>query len=420
MKVVIAGAGIGGLTAALFLHRQGIAVEVFEQAQDIRALGVGIVLMPHAVAQLAALDLLPALDAIATRSAHMYYQTRRGQGVWDEPRGMLAGHAVPQFFAHRGLLQTMLYDAACRTLRAGSIHLGHRSEAFRQTEESVEVDVVDVDTGSVDTIRGDVLIGADGIHSVVRRGIVPDEGPLLWSGLMMWRGAVDWPAFRGGASMLIAGGVDAKFVCYPIGPGNTAATRLTNWVVCARTAAFGATPPRREDWSRTGQMAELAPLLRQFTVDTVDIGALIAATDTFWEYPMCDRDPIAHWSDGRVTLLGDAAHPMYPMGGNGASQAILDARCLSDALATHDDPVAALKSYQQDRLPGTSEIVRLNRGGGPEAVIDAIEVRAPDGFDDIDAVLSRSEREKIVRGYASKSSVMSARAVAQSVASAGR
>ncbi|WP_158810980.1 flavin-dependent oxidoreductase [Beijerinckia sp. L45] len=419
MKVLIAGAGIGGLTTALFLQRQGMRCEIFEQAKEIRALGVGIVLMPHAVAQLAALDLLPELDAIATRSAHMYYETRRGQGVWDEPRGMLAGHAVPQFFVHRGLLQTMLFEAACRTLPEGSIHLGQRFEAFRQTADGVTVDVVAAD-GTITAAHGDVLVGADGIHSVVRQRLVPQEGPPLWSGLMMWRGAADWATFKGGASMLIAGGVDAKVVCYPIGPGTTPETRLTNWVVCARTAPFGATPPRREDWARPGQMADLAPLLKQFTIDTVNVDALVAATGTFWEYPMCDRDPIAHWSQGRVTLLGDAAHPMYPMGGNGASQAILDARCLSDALATHDEPVAALKTYEQDRLPGTSEIVRLNRGGGPEAVIDAIEVRAPDGFADIDAVLSRGEREQIVRGYASKSSVMSARAVAQSVATGGR
>lgn len=403
-KVVIAGGGIGGLTAALALHQRGIACTVFEQASELRELGVGITLMPHAVRELAALGLLPALDAVAIRSQHLYYMTRRGQMVWDEPRGTSAGHDVPQFFIHRGMLQGVLVEAVRRTLPPGALRVGCRLARFVQDAGGIRVEFVDSGGAATATAQGDVLLGADGIHSAVRGSLRPDEGPPLWSGLMLWRGATDWPAFLGGASLLIAGGVEAKFVAYPIAAGLTPGTRLTNWAAITRLAPFGSTPPRREDWSREGRMADLAPLLERFDLGTIDVKALVGATETFWEYPMCDRDPVERWLEGRVTLLGDAAHPMYPMGANGASQAILDARSFADALADATDVPSALQRYQSERLPSTSDIVRLNRIGGPEAVIDAVEQRAPDGFADVDAVLGRDERQRIVRGYAAKAS----------------
>jgi 2-polyprenyl-6-methoxyphenol hydroxylase-like FAD-dependent oxidoreductase len=161
-------------------------------------------------------------------------------------------------------------------------------------------------------------------------------------------------------------------------------------------------PPRREDWSRTGRREELMPHVAGIVTPHVDLAALIQATPEFWEFPCCDRDPLPYWSHGRVTLLGDAAHPMYPVGSNGASQAILDARCLADALVRAEHPRQALVIYEKQRLPMTADIVAANRRGGPEGVIDAVEERAPQGFDDIDAVLSYEAREAIVRGYAVK------------------
>jgi 2-polyprenyl-6-methoxyphenol hydroxylase-like FAD-dependent oxidoreductase len=117
---------------------------------------------------------------------------------------------------------------------------------------------------------------------------------------------------------------------------------------------------------------------------------------------LCDRDPLPRWSHGRVTLLGDAAHPMYPVGSNGASQAILDARCLADRLRDADHALQGLYAYEQERLPMTTEIVMMNRKGGPEGVIDAVEERAPDGFTNVDDVLSYEARKAIVRGYATR------------------
>ena len=218
---------------------------------------------------------------------------------------------------------------------------------------------------------------------------------------MLWRGALDWPAFLDGRSMIVAGGLAAKLVVYPIAEGARADRRLTNWAVAAKIGADATEPPRKEDWSRPGRFDELMPHLQRFELPYVDAQALIVETPEFWEYPMCDRDPLPRWSHGRVTLLGDAAHPMYPVGSNGASQAILDARCLADRLQAAEHPLHALWEYEQERLPVTAQIVRMNRKGGPEGVIDAVEERAPDGFANIDDVLSYEERKAIVRGYAS-------------------
>lgn len=401
MKAVIIGGGIGGLVTALMLHEKGIACEVYEQADAIRELGVGINTLPHAIKELAGLALLDPLDAVAIRTHELFYLNRFGQEIWREPRGLDAGYDVPQFSIHRGRLQSVIRDAVCERLGPEAVRTGCRLGAFRQDEGGVRAWFFDRAGAHVATARGDILIGADGIHSIVRSTLFPDEGPPSWNGLMLWRGATEWPAFLTGRSMIVAGGLSAKMVVYPIAEGSRPGAKLTNWAVVARIGEGGA-PPRKEDWSRSGRREELMPHVERFSIPHVDVKALIAATPEFWEYPMCDRDPLPRWSHGRVTLLGDAAHPMYPVGSNGASQAILDARRLADCLAAAEHPMAALHAYEAERLPMTAEIVRSNRRGGPEGVIDAVEALAPDGFDDIDRVLPYDEREAIVRGYAQK------------------
>ena len=220
---------------------------------------------------------------------------------------------------------------------------------------------------------------------------------------MLWRGARDWPVFLTGRSMIVAGGLNAKVVVYPIAEGSSPASRLTNWAVLVKVGDGNAPPPRREDWSRPGKREELMPHVARFSVPHVDVPepdlgdiGILRISD------LRPRSACPIGPSGRVTLLGDAAHPMYPVGSNGASQAILDARCLADALARSEHPRQALLAYEQKRLPMTAEIVRSNRRGGPEGVIDAVEQLAPDGFDNVDNVLSYSQREAIVRGYASK------------------
>ncbi len=400
--ILVVGGGIGGLASALALQRLGLECCVFEQSPQIRELGVGINTLPHAIAVLADLGLLERLDAVGVRTYELFYCNRFGQEIWHELRGTDAGHAVPQFSIHRGALQGVLRDAAIERLGPDAIHTGRRLVGLDQDADGVTARFVDQSGAPAETVRASALIGADGIHSTVRASLAPDEGPPRWNGTMLWRGATDWPVFLTGRSMIIAGGMEAKLVIYPIGSSSAADRRLTNWAVMAKTGAEGAPPPRREDWSRPGRLDEVLPHVRRFAIDRVDVVSLIHSTPQFWEYPVCDRDPLPAWSHGRVTLLGDAAHAMYPVGSNGASQAILDAHALADALDRADDVSEALRRYEAVRLAPTSEIVRSNRSGGPEGVIDAVEALAPNGFDDVEAVLTHAEREAIVRGYASK------------------
>jgi 2-polyprenyl-6-methoxyphenol hydroxylase-like FAD-dependent oxidoreductase len=398
MKILIAGAGIGGLTLALSLHERGMPCVVCEQAAEIRPLGVGINTLPHAIKELSDLGLLPALDATGIRTHELIYLNRFGQEVWREKRGLHAGHAVPQFSIHRGNLQNVIFQAALERLPAGTIRAGHRLASFSQDASGVTGVFVDRAGGKVAEIKGDALVAADGIHSAARAILHPDDGGIKWQGIMMWRGAIPWPPFLDGDSMIIAGDMREKLVLYPIGRAGDE-RRLTNWVVCIRVADGSLPPPNRADWSRLGTLDAILPTIRRFSIPALDVEALVRATPEFYEYPMCDRDPLPWWTQGRVTLLGDAAHPMYPVGSNGASQAILDARVLAPLLASMDAP-AALAAYEAERLPKTADIVRLNRLGGPERVVDVVSERAPDGFSRLEDVISRDELAAIAKGYA--------------------
>jgi 5-methylphenazine-1-carboxylate 1-monooxygenase len=380
------------------LHQCGIDCQVLEAAAATKPLGVGINALPHSIRELAALDLLPRLDAIGVRTRQLTYANHLGQSIWSEPRGLHAGHDVPQFSIHRGRLHEMLWQAATERLGPAAPRADRRLIACTQAARQVEATFQD-SQGNLEVLTGEALIGADGIHSTLRASLHPDDPGIRWNGIQMWRGAVDWPAFDGGDSMVIAGDAVAKLVLYPIGPGETPNTRLTNWVIYARVAEPGAPPPARENWSRRGHYDAFRHLAGRLQLPFIGVGELIQKTTEIFEYPMCDRDPLPWWTQERVTLLGDAAHPMYPVGSNGASQAILDARCLCDLLATHPVP-DALKAYQADRLPATAAVVSSNRVGGPERVIDLIASRAPDGFERIEDVATEAERAGIVRGYA--------------------
>jgi len=426
MQVVIVGGGIGGLAAALSLHQAGIGCMVFEQVREPRELGVGINTLPHAIKELAALGLLDALDQAGIRTRELIYANRFGQEVWRELRGTDAGLDTPQFSIHRGKLLGLLLAAVRTRLGPDAVRTGCRLAAITERRDRIVATFEQRDTGAIVDANGDALIGADGIHSTVRSLFHPTEGPPIWNGTMLWRGAAEWPVWRDGRTMIIAGGMGAKFVYYPIHVDPARPDmRLTNWAVMARVAEGGVPPapgtgtspapgsgsgpgsgaavrpPRRADWNRPGVLADVEPLVRaQFRLDFVDPLALIRASGEFYEYPLCDRDPLPRWSFGRASLLGDAAHPMYPVGSNGASQAVLDARALARHLAAGTDVPAALAAYEAERRPLTAEIVLNNRKGGPERVIDVLEARAPTGFTDVEQVATYAEREAIVRGYA--------------------
>ena len=402
MKALVIGGGIGGLTTALSLHAVGIECEVFEQSREIRELGVGVNTLPHAIKEFAALGLLSALDRVGIRTAELIYTNRFGQELWREPRGLDAGYDYPQFSIHRGMLQGVLNEAARTRIGANRIHAAHRLCDVAQDARGVTATFMRRDDSEATvTARGDVLIAADGIHSTVRGVFYPDEGPPAWNGTMIWRGATHFPLFLTGRSMIIAGGMQAKLVLYPISNWASASgTNLLNWAVTAQLSDGSEPPPRHEDWNRLARLDDVLPHVEDvFHLDTVDPVKVIRATRAVYEYPMCDRDPLPQWSFGRVTLLGDAAHPMYPVGSNGASQAILDARCVASQLAGATDGVTALRAYEAERLPATAKIVKGNRAGGPERVIDLVERRAPDGFARLDDVASHAELEAIIKGY---------------------
>jgi 2-polyprenyl-6-methoxyphenol hydroxylase-like FAD-dependent oxidoreductase len=400
MHVIVAGGGIGGLALVLMLHARGIPCQIYEASRKVRELGVGINVLPHAIAELKELGLLPRLDKVAIRTRELIYANRFGQEIWREPRGTDAGYEVPQFSIHRGRLQGVLYEAVLERLGRKAVQTGHVLTSFAQPGEGpVKARFKTVPKGRRVTVEGDILVGCDGIHSAVRRQLYPDEAGLRWNGVLMWRGATVARGFLDGRTMIVGGGFNNKLVLYPIAPAERG-RQLINWVVTYRMGDGSDPPPRREDWNRKGTLAELMPHVKRFETPHVDLVKLVKGAPAFYEYPMADRDPLPRWTHGRVTLLGDAAHPMYPVGSNGASQAILDARCLADALVSAEHPRAALKAYEADRLPKTADIVRNNRKGGPEGVIDEVERRAPDGFKNIDKVLSRADREAIVKGYA--------------------
>ncbi|SDU48537.1 flavin-dependent oxidoreductase [Stappia sp. ES.058] len=401
MTVLIAGAGVAGLTLALSLHQLGIPVRVFESVREIRPLGVGINLQPHAVRELDELGLLDRLDAIGLRTRKVAYFSTHGQPVWAEPRGKTAGYAWPQFSIHRGKLQMMLFDTVRERLGPDAVRCGAAVAAWRDAGEGVEIDLVDRTSGEgLGSVSGSVFIAADGIHSSARATLYPDEGLPVWGGIVMWRGITRGPRFLGGRTMAMAGCKPRKFVCYPIEDialDDGTEGSLINWIADLRLPSDYLW--RREDWNRPGDRADFLPKFENWHFDWLDVPAVIRAASEIFEYPMVDRDPLPRWTHGAMTLMGDAAHPMYPIGSNGASQAILDARVLTREFLTHGPGPAALAAYEAERREATAKIVLANRADGPDRILDIVAERAPEGFDRIDDVLTREERVEAAAGY---------------------
>ncbi len=398
MTVLVAGAGIGGLTLALSLHQAGVPVRVVEQAERLAPLGVGINLLPHAVRELDELGLRARLSATGIETAELAYYSKLGQRIWSEPRGLAAGYRWPQVSIHRGALQMLLYQTVRDRLGPDALRLGAKVTGVSQGAEGVEITLADRSGASAGSLTGTLLIAADGIHSTLRGHFYPDEGPPIWNGAILWRGVSEARPFLTGRSMIMAGHERQKFVCYPISDAASAPGRqVINWIAEKKFAPDHAWP--REDWNRPGDPADFLPDFAGWRFDWLDVPGLIAAAQAIFEFPMVDRDPLPRWSHGRVTLLGDAAHPMYPIGSNGASQAILDARVLTAEILAQGLTEAALVAYDAARRPATAAIVEANRQNGPEQVMELVEQRAPQGFDDIEAVVSRATREATAQGY---------------------
>jgi 2-polyprenyl-6-methoxyphenol hydroxylase-like FAD-dependent oxidoreductase len=398
MKIIVAGAGIGGLTAAMCLHRAGHDVQVCEAVSEMRPLGVGINIQAGAVRILCGLGLEPALAATAIETRELRYANRHGQTIWADPRGRHAGLPWPQFSIHRGELQMILVHAAREMLGADRIRMGRRIADFAQHGATVTARFADRDGAIVEEATADLLIAADGIHSAVRARYYPNEGPPKWQGILMWRGVTVGKPYLGGNTMVQAGHHNQKFVCYPISRAHAErGEALINWI-CDLHMGDGALPSR-EDWNKPGRLEDFLPRFADWNFGWLDVPEVIRNAHTILEFPMVDRDPLPRWSHGRITLLGDAAHPMYPIGSNGASQAILDGEAITQELAVGDDPEVALRRYEERRLPPTARIVESNRRKGIDVMLDIVEQRAPQGFTDLESVLPSDELEKIVGDY---------------------
>ena len=396
MNVLVIGGGIGGLSLALSLHQAGIEVRVYEAAADLAPLGVGINLQPTAVRELTELELGDALARTGVATQELSYFNRFGQLISSESRGLLAGYRWPQYSIHRGQLQMLLLEAVRQRIGHENFRSGFRLSAFEQRSDRVCARLSDSATGTELQDEADVLIGADGIDSAVRRLLYPSEGEPRFAQQILWRGAVDAEPFLGGHTMIIAGHFHQRVIVYPVSRAAANGKLLTNWI-CQMTVPQAR--PSREDWNRRVSKETVLAAFGAWRFPWLDMQTLIEQSPEIYEFPLVDRDPVSAWSFGRVTLIGDAAHPMQPIGSQAGSQAIIDARALTSALLATCDPVAALRHYDELRRPVMNDIILRNRNFGPEAAMQLVEERAPNGFARIEDVISPQELGSIVNSF---------------------
>jgi 5-methylphenazine-1-carboxylate 1-monooxygenase len=391
--VLIVGGGIGGLTLALSLHQAGISCRVFEAAPEVQPLGVGINILPHGMRELCELGLQDALAACAIETRELAFYSRHGQFIYKEPRGRYAGYDWPQLSIHRADLHKVLLDATVQRLGRDAVRLDHRCLKAEQSSAGVTLHF-----DKAEPRRGKVAVGCDGIHSALRWQLYPDQGPPKYSGVNMWRGAVRWPAFLSGDTMVSTGWMTVgKTVIYPVRPGTpeTSGKPLINWV-----AEIEQPEAVRQDWTGRGRLADMMPAFAGLTFDWLDITGMIESTEEILEYPMVDRDPLPRWTFGRITLLGDAAHPMYPRGSNGAGQSIIDARYLTGQIKTLGATEQALQSYEAVRGPATANVVLANRNNPPDAILREVWQRSGGNrFERIEDVISATELQAISDRY---------------------
>lgn len=399
MKVAIVGGGIGGLCLALALHQRKVQCQVFEAVEEVREVGVGITLLPHAMQELHDLGVQPQLEALAIENEESVFFNRYGQFVYREPRGRHAGYALPELGIHRGKLHRVLHEAVLERLGAAAVRTGHRCERVEQSDRGVVVHFARGAAGQApQSVAADIAVACDGVNSSVRHQFYPGE-KVAFGGINTWRGVSRHRPVLTGKSYIRIGTVDAgKMVIYPIEDAIDAqGNQWINWVAEIRDPQM-----RMNDWNQTGRVEDVLALCRDWRFDWLDVPALVRAADRIFEYPMVDRDPVERWSFGRVTLLGDAAHPMYPRGSNGSAQAMRDARALADILAADPggDPVALLRDYESRRLTQTSKIVLTNRSTPPDYIImKADELSGGRPFGKIDDLISQEELRAIARDY---------------------
>ncbi|MES2956394.1 MAG: flavin-dependent oxidoreductase [Pseudomonadota bacterium] len=398
MKITIVGGGIGGLSLALALHQRGLACEVYETVPEVRELGVGITLLPHAMRELAALGLQASIEAVGIENEESVFFNRFGQFIYKEPRGRHAGYALPEIGIPRGKLHRLLYEAALERLGAHAIHTDHRCTGVTQDESGATVQFTQTSSGAaLPPVRADVVIACDGVNSTVRRQFYPDE-KVAFAGINTWRGVTRHAPILTGKSYMRIGSIDTgKMVIYPIVDRlDDEGRQLINWV-----AEIQRDNAAMNDWNHPGDLKDFLEIFKDWRFPWLDVAALIANAEQILEYPMVDKDPVPQWTFGRVTLLGDAAHPMYPRGSNGSAQALIDGRTLAEQLASAGgDGRAALLAYEKLRLPPTANIVLTNRSVPPDFInIKVDELSGGKPFSNIDDLISQQELREISEHY---------------------
>jgi 5-methylphenazine-1-carboxylate 1-monooxygenase len=396
MDIAIVGGGIGGLTLALALHQHGIPCRVYESAPEVRELGVGITLLPHAMRELTALGLGEALASQGIENRESCFFNRFGQLIYSEARGRAAGYPVPEVGIHRGRAHLTLWRAAVERLGTSSVLTDHQCVGLDQSDRGVTLHFRSATGTTRPSVTADIAIACDGVNSIVRGQFYPGE-ELCFGGINTWRGVTRAKPFLTGRSYVRVGSIqNGNLVIYPIiddvdGQGQ----QLINWTVQVAQPGYD-----RNDWNKPGRLEDFLPMFAGWSFDWLDVPSLLRRSDVIFEYPMVDRDPVDRWTFGRVTLLGDAAHPMYPRGSNGAAQAVLDARVLADCLAAGGELPAALRAYEATRSGPTARVVRTNREHPPDYLIRHVEELVGDvPFENLDRHITRAELQRLSDDY---------------------
>ena len=396
-EVFIAGGGIAGLSLALTLHQIGVPARVLEAASEMKPLGVGINLQPNAVRELFDLGInADVLDRVGLPAREWALVGLNGNDIHAEPRGLDAGYHWPQYAVHRGAFHMALYEAVLDRLGPATVVTGARATKYAQDEDGVTLHLAHAD-GASSVMRGALLIGADGIHSTIRGQMHPEQGPIHWGGALMWRGTVRAEPLRTGSSFVGLGTGKQRMVIYPISRPDADGKALINWIAEVTVDSTGGWTGDR--WFEAAEIGDFVHHFDAFRYPWLDVPAFLAASEAAWMNPMIDRDPIPTWVDGRVALMGDAAHAMYPTGSNGASQAIIDARTIGAMMLQHGVGAAALSAYDAALCGPVSDLVLRNRNAGPFGLLDIVDDRSGGVFDDIDDVIPAEERAAFIADY---------------------